>query len=222
MVTIPGGRSIAGSTPEERAAADDEAPLTGRRHRRPRRGGWFDREEDRHVVERPTFRVDLMPSDQRRLRCRFVADGGAPAPTMDWATWQAQGSRQRWRDEVVRHVWRRGPSAARTRGSPVVLVTWDDAAAYCDPGAARSSVSAAACRRRPRAGGRRRAGSRPQLPLGVTFDPPPQLGGRRAARHPCRWAPTRRPGRSRVLDTAGNVFQWTATPWPPRGARGRA
>ncbi len=218
MVTIPGGRSIAGSTPEERAAAYDEHALTSG-GTAARDGGWFDREEDRHVVELPTFRVDLMPVTNAAY-AEFVADGGGPAPTMDEATWQAQGFRQRWPDEVVRHVWRADRPPPGREDHPVVLVTWDDAAAYC---AWRGEVVGQP-RRLPSAHELEKAARGVEgrfYPWGVTFDPArlnSAVGGPRdtvpVGSYPDGQSPFG------VLDTAGNVFQWTATPWPPRGPRG--
>src|SRR5688572_22667301 len=47
MVTVPGGRFIAGSTPEERETAY-LAHAEGAGNDAARDGHWFDREEDRH------------------------------------------------------------------------------------------------------------------------------------------------------------------------------
>src|SRR5690349_15334850 len=63
MVTIPGGRYIAGSTPEERGAAyDDYEESSG--HDTARARAWFEREADRHLDRLPAFRIDLMPVTQ--------------------------------------------------------------------------------------------------------------------------------------------------------------
>ena len=129
MVVVARSRSIAGSTPEERQLAyADWAAAAGSDVARA--NGWFDREEDRRVVELPRFRIDLMPVTNAAY-AEFVADGGAPAPTMDAATWAAQGFVQDWATEVERFVWTDGHPPPGREDHPVVLVDWDDAAAYC-------------------------------------------------------------------------------------------
>jgi len=213
MVVIAPSRSIAGSTPEERQRAYDDwsaaaGASTAREH------GWFDREDDRHIVELPRFRIDLLPVTNAAY-AEFVADGGAPAPTMDAATWAAQGFAQDWATEVERFVWQGGQPPRGRAEHPVVLVDWDDAAAYC---AWRGQVVGAA-RRLPGAhefekAARGDAGM--PYPWGPTFDRAmlnSADGGPRdtvaVGSFPTAISP------AGVLDLAGNVFQWTATPWPP-------
>ncbi len=216
MVVVPASRSIAGSTPEERVAAYDAHALTSGGSAA-RDAGWFDREESRHVVALPAYRIDLMPVTNAAY-AEFVVDGGAPAPAMDEATWAAQGFSQHWPDEVVRHAWIDGRPPPTREDHPVVLVAWDDAAAYC---AWRGQV-VGQDRRLPSAHEFEKAARGVEglpYPWGVTFDAArlnsaiggPRdtvpVGGLPAAASPFG-----------VLDTAGNVFQWTATPWPPGGS----
>ena len=213
MVLIPAGRSVAGSTPEERAAAYDSYRASAG-HDGAREHDWFETEEDRHIVELPAFRLDLMPVTNAAY-AEFVADGGAPAPSIDEATWKAQGFRQAWPDEVERFVWRDGRPPPQREDHPVVLITWDDAAAYC---VWRGQV-AGAPRRLPSAHELEKAARGPEgfaYPWGAAFEPArlnSAVGGPRdtvpVGSYPDAASPFG------VLDTAGNVFQWTATPWPP-------
>ena len=201
MVVIAPSRSIAGSTPEERQRAYDDwsaaaGASTARDH------GWFDREDDRHIVELPRFRIDLLPVTNAAY-AEFVADGGAPAPTMDAATWAAQGFAQDWATEVERFVWQGGQPPRGRAEHPVVLVDWDDAAAYC---AWRGQEFEKAAR----------GDAGMPYPWGPTFDRAmlnSADGGPRdtvaVGSFPTAISP------AGVLDLAGNVFQWTATPWPP-------
>jgi formylglycine-generating enzyme required for sulfatase activity len=217
MVLIPGGRSIAGSTPEERTAAyDAHAATSGSTVAKD--AGWFDKEEDRHVVELPAFRIDLLPVTNAAY-AEFVSDGGAPAPTMDEATWKAQGFVQSWPDEIVKHVWIDGRPPAEREDHPVVLVSWDDAAAYCEW---RGQVVAQK-RRLPSAHEFEKAarGTEGQFyPWGVAFESKKLNSG---VSHLRDTVPVGSIGEGvspfGVLDLAGNVFQWTATPWPPGGTR---
>lgn len=215
MVSIPTGRSIAGSTPEERTLAyDDHAQTSGTTAARDQ--GWFDREEERHVVALPAYRIDLMPVTNAAY-AEFVADGGAPAPTMDEATWLAQGFQQAWPDEVMRHVWVDGRPPSGREDHPVVLVAWDDAAAYC---VWRGQVVGQA-RRLPSAHELEKAARGADglaYPWGMTFDATKlnsAIGGPRDTVPVGALPEAHSP--FGVLDTAGNVFQWTATPWPPGG-----
>ncbi|MBP6845353.1 MAG: SUMF1/EgtB/PvdO family nonheme iron enzyme, partial [Kofleriaceae bacterium] len=183
-----------------------------------RDNGWFDREEDRHIVELPRYRIDLLPVTNAAY-AEFVADGGAPAPTMDAATWAAQGFVQDWATEVERFVWKDGRPPTGRADHPVVLVDWDDAAAYC---AWRGQVVGAA-RRLPGAhefekAARGDAGM--AYPWGPTFDRAllnSADGGPRDTVAVGSFSGAISP--TGVLDLAGNVFQWTATRWPP-GADG--
>jgi toxoflavin biosynthesis protein ToxD len=213
MVTVPAGRCVVGSTPEERAAAYDAYRDTaGRDTARAR--GWFEHEDDRHVVDLPAFRLDLMPVTNAAY-AEFVAAGGAPAPTMDEATWKAQGFDQKWATEVARFVWHDGRPPPGREQHPVVLVTWPQATAYC----AWRGTMVGAPRRLPTAAELEKAARGPggmTYPWGEAFDPD-QLDSR--VRGPDDTVPVGSfPGGQSpfgLLDLAGNVYQWTSTPWPP-------
>ena len=212
MIEVARSRSIAGSTPEERDLAyDDWAGATGRGDARAH--GWFDREEDRHIVEVPSFRIDLLPVTNAAY-AEFVADGGAPAPTMDAETWAAQGFQQDWATEVERFVWKDERPPPGREDHPVVLVGWDDAAAYC----AWRGLVVGAARRLPGAHEFEKAA---RGSTGLTYPWGPVFerdrlnsadGGPRdtvsVGEFPGGVSPTG------VLELAGNVFQWTATRWP--------
>lgn len=213
MVEIPEGQYVAGSTPEERAAAYD-AYFASSGTDVARERGWFDKEEERHVARLPAFRLDLMPVTAAAY-AEFVADGGAPAPTMDEATWTAQGFQQAWPDEVVRFVWVDGQPPAGRADHPVVLVAHADAAAYC---AWRGQVVGAP-RRLPTAAELEKAARGTEglaYPWGNEFEADKlnsSVGGPRDTVPVGSYPEARSP--FGVLDLAGNVFQWTSTPWPP-------
>lgn len=216
MIAVARSRSIAGSTPEERELAyDDWAAAAGRSDARTH--GWFDREEDRHIVEVPSFRIDLLPVTNAAY-AEFVADGGAPAPTMDAATWAAQGFQQDWATEVVRFVWPDDRPPPGREDHPVVLVSWDDAAAYC----AWRGLVVGAPRRLPGAHEFEKAarGDTGQAyPWGTVFERDrlnSADGGPRDTVAVGEFSGGKSP--TGVLDLAGNVFQWTATRWPPSAA----
>jgi toxoflavin biosynthesis protein ToxD len=209
MVTIPAGRYIAGSTPEERDTAYDEylstaGVDTARKHR------WFDKEADRHVTTLPDFVIDLLPVTQAEY-AEFVAANHASPPTIDEPAWRAQGFQQDWETEVARFVWKDGSWPIGRADHPAVLVTHDEASRYC----AWRGQQVGRERRLPRAAELEKAarGDNGMIyPWGPSFD-----AGRlnSAVAGPRDTVPVGSfpEGASMygVLDLAGNVFQWTST-----------
>lgn len=220
LIAIPGGRYVSGSTPEEREQAYVDY-FTAAGHDGAREARWFDVELDRHSTRLHAFRIDLLPVTNAQY-AEFVADGGAPAPTMDEATWTQQGFQQPWPDEVVRYVWTDGVPPASREDHPVVLVSYDDAARYC---AWRGEVVGEP-RRLPTAAEYERAArgiEGQSYPWGNAWDATKLnsfVGG------PDDTVPVGEiPGSASpdgVLDLAGNVFHWTSTPWPPGAPRDAA
>jgi formylglycine-generating enzyme required for sulfatase activity len=213
MVAIPAGNYVSGSTPEEREAAYADYLATAG-HDAAREHDWFGREEDRHVAELAGFQIDLMPVTNAEY-AEFVATGEVPPPSMDEPTWKAQGFIQDFSADVTRFVWPGPTPPPQREDHPVVLVTWDQARAYC---AWRGTLVGTA-RRLPSAAEREKASRGHDgfaYPWGNQFEPD-RLNS--AVRGPGDTVPVGGfPGGASpygVLDLAGNVFEWTATPWPP-------
>ncbi len=214
MVTIPEGQYVAGSTPEERAAAyDDYLSTAGKDTAREHK--WFDGEEERHVVpEMVAYRIDLMPVTQADY-AELVAAGGAAAPAIDEAAWRAEGFAQDYQTQVARYVWHDGRPPAGREDHPVVLVSWTEAEHYCE----WRGEQVGQPRRLPTASEYEKA-SRGETglpyPWGNTYEP--ELLDS-AVKGPRDTMPvgTYLKGASPygVLDLAGNVFQWTGTPYKP-------
>jgi len=212
MVTIPAGQFIAGSTPEERQSAyDDYAASSG--HDAAREHHWFDGEEDRHVVARMlAYKIDLMPVTQAEY-AEFVAAGLAPAPAIDEAGWRAQKLAQVYATQVARFVWHDGRPPAGREEHPVVLVTWDEAAHYCKwrgelAGAPRRLPSSDEYEKAARGDGG------VAYPWGNTFEAS-KLNSGVSGPGDTTPAGSFAAGASPygVLDLAGNVFEWTSTPF---------
>jgi toxoflavin biosynthesis protein ToxD len=204
MIAIPAGQYIAGSTLEERSAAYDDFLATAH-HDGAREHDWFEKEPDRHVAKLPAFIIDLMPVTQAAY-AEFVSDGRAPAPSIDEAGWKAQGFQQDYATEVARFNWHDNRPPAGREDHPVVLVTFDEAKAYC---AWRNN------RRLPTADEFEKAARGDQgflYPWGNSFEAG-KLNSHVAG--PGDTTPVGHyiDGASPfgVLDTAGNVFQWTST-----------
>jgi formylglycine-generating enzyme required for sulfatase activity len=210
MISIPDGKYIAGSTPEERAASyDDYLAATGLDTARELKV--FDHEEDRHQEALVAYKIDLLPVTQAQF-AEFVAAGKAPPPAIDEAAWRAQGGDVSDPAELARFVWH-GPTPPGDRlDHPVVLVTWDEATRYCAwRGELRGQV-----RRLPTAEEFERAARGDggvAYPWGNTFDPH-KLNSADLGPKDTVPAGTFTQGASPfgVLEMAGNVKQWTSSP----------
>jgi len=211
MVTIPMGSFVSGSTPEERATAyDDYKASAGKDTAREEK--WFDGEDDRHLDHLAAFRIDLMPVTQSQY-AEFVAAGGAKAPTIDEAAWKAQGLAQDYATVVAKFVWKDNLPPQNKLDHPVVLVSYDDAAAYCawrgkERGEARRLPTAPEFEKAERGDGGL------AYPWGNSYEPD-KLNS--AVRGPGDTVPvgelTTGASQYGVLGMAGNVFEWTSTPF---------
>jgi formylglycine-generating enzyme required for sulfatase activity len=211
MVMIPEGQYVAGSTPEERAAAYDDYQTTAGKDTA-RTGHWFDSEDDRHVEQASAFRIDLMPVTQAEF-AEMVTATQMIGPTIDEAAWKQQGFAQDFATQVARYVWSEGRPPANHEDHPVVLVTWDEATRYCkwrgeQRGEPRRLPTAAEYEKATRGSGGL------AYPWGNTYDAD-KLNS--AVKGPGDTTPvgTYTAGASEqgVLDMAGNVFEWTSTPF---------
>ncbi len=210
MIAIPAGRYVSGSTLEERAAAYD-AYQESAGDDTARAQQWFDREADRHSGELPAFRIDLMPVTQAQFAELVIAERVAP-PAIDEAAWRAQGRSQDFATQVARFAWTGNKPPDEREDHPVVLVSWSDAERYCAwRGALRGEK-----RRLPTAQELEKAARGDDglaYPWGNAFEPD-KLNS--AVKGPGDTMPvgSYASGASPygVLDLAGNVFQWTATP----------
>ena len=210
MITVPAGKFISGSTPEERAAAyDDYQETSGQDAARTNK--WFDHEADRQIVELDAFRIDLMPVTQAQY-AEMVTAGKAKPPTIDEATWKTQGFAQDFATEVVRFNWKDGRPPRGREDHPVVLVSYAEAEAYC----AWRGMQRGEKRRLPTAAEYEKAARGEQgfaYPWGNAFEAK-KLNS--AVEGPKDTTPAGQfvDGASPygVLELAGNVFQWTATP----------
>lgn len=214
MLPIPAGRYIAGSTPEERQRAYDDYLQTAGQDGA-RQNDWFEREKDRHQAELGGFRIDQHPVTQAAYG-EFLRDTDAAPPTIDRATWKKQGFIQDYDSEVVRFHWTSDTPPVGREDHPVVLITWEEARAYC---AWRGAVVGAA-RRLPTAeeyekAARGDAGN--IYPWGGGFDAS-KLNSQVAGPDDTVAVGSFPDGASPygMLDAAGNIFHWTATPWRHR------
>ena len=127
LVEIPAGSFIAGSDRAEREAAYrlDEIAYG---HSRTRERKWYERERPRASHELPSFEITVTAITNRQYQA-FVAATGHRVPNVDRMTWQGYGLIHPF-DRTRRHVWRDGRPPDGREAHPVVLVSHEDARAY--------------------------------------------------------------------------------------------
>jgi len=126
-VSVPAGGFLAGSTEEERDLAYrlDEAAYG---HSRTRDQGWYERERPMAQMETIGFEIMQTPVTNADYAA-FVEATGRPAPDIDAATWKDYGLIHPY-ERTRRHAWVDGRPPAGREDHPVVLVNHDDAMAY--------------------------------------------------------------------------------------------
>lgn len=214
LVTVPAGSFIAGSDRAEREAAYrlDEAAYG---HSVTREQRWYEGEAPRHRENLPAFTITRTPITNR-LYAAFVAATGHPAPDVDRATWQGYGLIHPYA-RTRRHAWQDGRPPTGREDHPVVLVSHDDARAF----AAWLSARTGRHWRLPSTLEWEKAARGPdgrRFPWGDTWDPrklnshdgpggePGPFDTLPVGRFPAGASPYG------LLDAAGQVFEWTATP----------
>jgi toxoflavin biosynthesis protein ToxD len=215
-VLIPAGHFIQGSNRAEREAAYlmDEAAYG---HSITRKNRWYENEGARSVVRTGAYDITLTPVTNAQYAV-FVQKSGRPPPNVDRATWRGYGLIHPW-SRTRRHAWKDGRTPPGRADHPVVLVSHDDAEAY----AAWLSKRTGSIWRLPseqewEKAARGVAGTR--FPWGDAFDPN-RLNSHDKGKFDTTPVGAFSTGASPfgVLDVAGQVFEWTAT--PPRSGAGR-
>lgn len=216
VVSIPAGAFWMGSDRAER----DYGYRIG--SRAARAGRWFDSwERPRRRVVLPAYFIDKNLATQAAYR-RFVRASGHRAPFISAVDYQRQGYLVHPYASVRRYLWTEDEQGRPTHPEglgrhPVVLVSRSDAEAYC---AWRGGKSAGRYRLPTEAEWEKaaRGADARYFPWGSAFDPG-RLNHAYAAggTTPAGAYPQ---GRSPygVLDMAGNVFEWTSTPFSPSTA----
>ncbi len=212
VVAVPAGPFLAGSGAVEREAAYrlDERAYG---HSVTRDNQWYGRERPISTVELPAFEITQTPITNAQYAA-FVAETGHRAPDVgerEWASYRLVHPYERTR----RHAWHDGNPPEGRLEHPVVLVSHADAVAYADWLSARTGRTwrlpgelewEKAARgidgRRFPWGGDWSADRLNSADLGP-FDTVP------VARFPSGASPFG------LLDAAGQVFEWTASPGNP-------
>lgn len=211
-VSVPAGPFLQGSTRAERDAAYrlDEAAYG---HSVTRQNKWYESEPVLRTVETAGFAIMRTPVTNA-MYARFIAATGHPAPGVDRQTWQGYGLIHPF-ERTRAYAWAHGRPPAGREQHPVVLVSQADASAY----AAWLSQQTGMTWRLPDEAEWEKAARGTEgrmFPWGATFDPgllnshdqgpfsTVEVGRFEAGASPYG-----------MLDAAGQVFEWTATPAGP-------
>ena len=127
LIEIPAGSFIAGSDRAEREAAYqlDEAAYG---HARTRKGGWYESEPARGPLETGAYGITRTLITNAQYAA-FVAATGHLVPDVDPQTWRGYGLIHPY-ERTLRHAWRDAKPPHGREDHPVVLVSHADAEAY--------------------------------------------------------------------------------------------
>lgn len=209
-VTVPAGRFVQGSDRPERDAAYllDERAYG---HSVTRSGRWYESEFKRRKIYLPAFRITRTAITNSQYAA-FVVATGYPAPSVTPEVWRSYGLNHPF-SRTRRHGWAgRRPPAGR-ENHPVVLVSHGDARAYAVwLGRVTNTVWRLPSEPEWEKAVRGMDGRR--FPWGDEFDPA-RLNS--ADKGPFDTVSVGEfpngAGPFGLLDGAGQVFEWTSTPW---------
>ncbi len=212
LVEVPAGPFIAGSDAAERELGYrlDEAAYG---HSRTRTFGWYDRERPRRARSLDRFFMTRTPITNAEYAA-FVGDTGHRVPDVDAETWRGYRLVHPYA-RTRRHAWRDGAPPPGRDAHPVVLVSHGDARAY----AAWLTARTGRVWRLPTELEWEKAARGPDgriFPWGDRFDAA-LLNSHDAGPFDTLPVGSRPAGASPygLLDAAGQVFEWTASPGNP-------
>ena len=210
QVFIPAGKASLGSDDSEKELGYRIGGAAARKWR------WFDGELAR-VVDLPTFYIDQYIVTQKQY-AQFVQETGHRIPHSA-TDYQKQGFLVHPYREVRPYLWKEGYPPPHLHDHPVVLVSVDDAEAYCTW---RGQKESRHFRLPTEEEWEKAAKGTDQryFPWGSHWDPH-RLNTQEKG--PYRTTPVARypQGKSPygAFDMAGNLFQWTRTPLKPNSSR---
>lgn len=211
-ITIAAGSFLAGSDAGERETGYrlDEAAYG---HSVTRQNGWYDRERPKGEKTLPGFVITRTAITNAQYAL-FIAETGHPAPDVSAATWKGYGLIHPY-ERTRRHAWKDGRPPAGREEHPVVLISHDDALAYAKWLSRRTGHDWRLPSELEWEKAARGTDGR-IFPWGDDFDPE-KLNSH--DRGPFDTLPVGSfpQGQSPygMLDAAGQVFEWTASPGNP-------
>lgn len=212
VVMIPAGSFTAGSDAAEREyayridAAAYGRPIT-------REEGWYQGERERATAETGAYAITVIPITNRQY-ADFIQATKHPAPNMTRATWNSYGLIHPY-ERTRRFAWTKGKPPRAREDHPVVLVSQADAMAYA---AWLTRLTGRTWRLPDELEWEKAARGIDgrYFPWGNEFDPH-RLNSHDAGPFDTTPVGSFPDGASPfgLLDAAGEVYQWTATPDGP-------
>lgn len=209
VAAIPAGPFITGSDRAEREYAY-RLDTAAYRHSATREQEWYENEPPRGTAETGAYAITVTPITNCQYAV-FIAATGHPVPAVDRATWQSYGLIHPYAS-TRRFAWNKGKPPRGRANHPAVLVSQADALAY----AAWLSHNTGQSWRLPSENEWEKAARGSD---GRYFPWGNRYAARRLNSHdagPFDTVPVGRyPGSASpygLLDAAGQVFEWTATP----------
>ncbi|PIW51381.1 MAG: hypothetical protein COW18_01305 [Zetaproteobacteria bacterium CG12_big_fil_rev_8_21_14_0_65_54_13] len=207
---VPAGPFLMGSTPAQ-VEQGYRISAAGYGHDRVRQSHWFDDEAPQRQVNLPAYRIMTTPVTQAEYAV-FIQQSGHPAPFVDADTWASYGLIEPYAD-VMPLLWHDGKMPEGMANHPVVLVSYADARAYAAWLSKRSGRSLRLPSEAEWEKAMRGVDGR-LYPWGNAYDAA-RLNDAARKLHASMPVGALPDGASPygVLDGAGQVFEWTTTPW---------
>lgn len=211
LIFIPEGEVHLGSTSEEKAFGYRIGSRAAKKWK------WFDKEQERTVFIK-SFYIDKYLVTQSQY-AEFVKETGHRVPHITQADYQKQGFLVHPYKSVIPYLWEKGAPKSELLNHPVVLVSVDDAQAFC---AWRGKQNNRAMRLPTEDEWEKAARGidHRNFPWGNQWNPD---NLNTVTKGPYRTTPVDQypQGKSVYggLDMAGNLFQWTQTPDASRPQR---
>ncbi len=206
-VAVPQGPFLQGSSPRqlERAKALDPTGYSTEH-------GWIDRDLDQREAHLDRYCLMTTPVTQQAYAQAVAADA-VPVPHIGPKDYERQGYKVHPYDEVRPFLWRDGGPPPDKANHPVVLVNHRQAKDYCVWWGTRHGVACDLPTEAQWEKGARGTDGR-LFPWGDAWDPA-KLNSAKAGPYTTTPVDSHPEGASPygALDMAGNVFEWTLTPW---------
>lgn len=211
-VIVPSGPFVMGSSADERQFAYrlDEAAYG---HSRTREGRWYESEAARHTATTAAYAITITPITNAQY-ARFTDATGHSIPDVDAKTWKGYGLIHPY-ERTRRHAWSDGAPPIERTEHPVVLVGYADAVAYAAWLAGETGLGWR-LPTEPEWEKAARGTEGARFPWGNDFDAS-KLNSHDRGPFDTVAVGTIPNGASPfgLMDAAGQVFEWTATPASP-------
>ncbi|MDX8403054.1 MAG: SUMF1/EgtB/PvdO family nonheme iron enzyme [Mariprofundaceae bacterium] len=209
-ISIPAGDFLMGSTPAQ-IKQGYRISAKGYGHDGVRKARWFDGEKPQRALNLPTYKIQKTAVTNAEY-AGFIAATGYPAPFVTEKVWNSYGLVHPY-SRVKQFLWADSKPPRRKANHPVVLVSYNDAKAYAEWLSKKLGRKVQLPNESQWEKAIRGADGR-LFPWGNDYDPD-RLNNADRGPFATIAAGSLANGASPygILDGAGQVFEWTSTPW---------